>query len=377
METRNLRAVYCSMVIAALCGICTLGTTQVQAAVAPMSRQAMTKRAQHIFSGRVLAITSAVEKSKVERGFGLHRDRVYSIRIKLSTIAKGSGLKPGQEVRVQAWRPETRLPPLPGPQGHVPIPQKDDQVTVYVARNSATAYEPFLPNGIVISAAGEKQQDGKGSDKQAQPDTKTTAPAAGFTRNYVKRAVLSKAQEKTVVELARKRGIPKVASIATYNLYPTAARGIRVHGQDTVKGRNVSCQVLNVRYKPWWHPNQGPRKGDLQSGDFWAGKPATQKQTILKVGRKEYRTRSVQGLTVEQCDSILGLFLAKKFDVGPMVNRGNLDQINWTQPNGFYKRGDTISISFPHKQEGAGFFDLQVKLDKQQLTIMQMFQAVP
>jgi len=363
-----------AMLLLVGCGLLLAVGVDAQAAVAPMSRQAMKKKARYIVSGRVVAVTSQVQKSKIEKGFGIYRDRVYSIRIRVDSISMGSGLKPGQEVLVRAWRPETRIPPLPGPQGHVPIPEKNDRVTVYVARKLAAGYEPFLPNGIVISKPEDKQDK---HDKQQQPDETPRTRTAGFTRQYVKRAVLSKEQEKVVVELARKRGIPKVASISTYNLYPTAARGIRVQGEDAIQGRNVSCKVLNVRYKSWWHPNQGPRKGDLQSGDFWAGQPTTQKQIILKVGRKEYRTRSVQGLTIEQCESMLGLFLAGKYVVGPGVNRSKLNQINWKQPNGFHKRDDAISISFPHKDAGAGFFDLQVKLDKKQLTITQMFQAVP
>jgi hypothetical protein len=199
----------------------------------------------------------------------------------------------------------------------------------------------------------------------------------GFEREYVKRAVLSKEQEKVVIAIAQKRGIKKIAKIYTYNVYPTAARGIRVKGAGQVKGREVSSKVLNVTYKKWFHPGSAPRKGDLQMGDFWAGKPSTQKQTILKVDKKEYRAGSVQGISIEECESILGFFLAGEYNHGPGVNDKSLNQIDWSNPKGFRKRGDTISVGFPHKNAGSGFFDLQIKLDGKQLTINQMFQAVP
>jgi hypothetical protein len=112
-------------------------------------------------------------------------------------------------------------------------------------------------------------------------------------------------------------------------------------------------------------------------GDFWAGKPGTQKQTILKVDKKEYRAGSVQGISIEECESILGLFLAGEYNHGPGVNEKSLNQIDWSNPNGFRKRGDRISVGFPHKNAGSGFFDLQIKLDGKQLTINQMFQALP
>ena len=51
-------------------------------------------------------------------------------------------------------------------------------------------------------------------------------PCYGFERDYVERAVLTDQQEKTVLELAKKRGIKKVGKIYTYNIHPTAARGI-------------------------------------------------------------------------------------------------------------------------------------------------------
>ena len=93
---------------------------------------------------------------------------------------------------------------------------------------------------------------------------KAKTAKVGLERKYVKRAVLSKSQEKIVIELARRRGIKKVTRISTYNLFPTAARGIRVKGVDAIKGRKVSCKVLAVKFKKWWHPNDAPKKGDLQ-----------------------------------------------------------------------------------------------------------------
>jgi hypothetical protein len=93
----------------------------------------------------------------------------------------------------------------------------------------------------------------------------------------VSRAVLSKGQEKVVFELAAKCEIKSVAEISTYSLYPTTARGIAVRGNDQIEGRQVSTPILHIRFKDWWHRGQSPRKDDIRIGDFWAGKPATQK----------------------------------------------------------------------------------------------------
>ena len=200
----------------------------------------------------------------------------------------------------------------------------------------------------------------------------------GFEREYVKRAMLTKDQEKEVIALAQKCGIKKVSKISTHNMFPTPFRGIRVQGAEQVKGREVSYQVLSMSHSEWLQPGAKPGKGQVELGDFWAGKPYTRKQTILKVGKKEYRTGSIQGITAEECETILGLFLRGEYDHETAVNQKSLDQVDWNKPSRFSKRGEAISVGFLHKAgPGGGFFDLQVKLKGKQLTITQMFQAVP
>ena len=200
----------------------------------------------------------------------------------------------------------------------------------------------------------------------------------GFEREYVKRAVLTKEQEKTVMELAKKAGIKKVAKISSHNMYPTPFRGLSVQGVEQVKGREVSYQVLSMSHSEWLQPGAKPRKGQVQMGNFWAGKPYTRKQIILKVGKKEYRTGSITGMKPEECEKILSQLMSEDYDLGPSVNEKRLKQVDWTKPSRFSKRGENISAGFLHKGgPGSGFFDLQIKQDGIVLTITQMFQAVP
>ena len=72
--------------------------------------------------------------------------------------------------------------------------------------------------------------------------------------DYVAGAVLTKAQEQMVLDLAAQRGIKKVAKISTYYLLPTDARGIQVQSVEQVKNREVTSQILNISYKKWWLP---------------------------------------------------------------------------------------------------------------------------
>ena len=200
----------------------------------------------------------------------------------------------------------------------------------------------------------------------------------GFEREYVKCAVLTKEQEKVVIALAQKRGLKKVAKISSHNMFPSPFRGLRVQGVEQIKGREVSYQGLSISHSEWLQPGAKPRKGQVQMGNFWAGKPYTKKQIILKVGKKEYRTGSITGMKPEECEKILSQLMSEDYDLGPQVNEKTLKQVDWTKPSRFSKRGESISAGFLHKAgPGGGFFDLQIKQDGIVLTITQMFQAVP
>ena len=134
-----------------------MGAVDLQAAKRPMSPKELEKESSHIVSGKVISVTTKVQKSKIERSFGLHRDEVYTIKLKVETISKGAGVKVGQEILIEAWKPSTRIPRVPGLQGHEPVPGKGDAVKMHLLKNKKTkAYEPLLPNGIEITKKANK-----------------------------------------------------------------------------------------------------------------------------------------------------------------------------------------------------------------------------
>ena len=134
-----------------------LGVVDLQAAKVPMSQKELEKESNHIVSGEVISVTVKVQKSKIERALGLHRDKVYTIKLKVASVLKGAGVKVGQEILIEAWQPSTRIPPLPGLQGHEPVSAKGDTVKMYLLKNKkAKAYQPLLPNGIEITKKAKK-----------------------------------------------------------------------------------------------------------------------------------------------------------------------------------------------------------------------------
>ncbi len=138
-----------------LCGAFFMGEIQLFAAIAPLSQKQLDEQSELIVTGRVVAVESKVQKSKIERTLGIHHDRIYSIKLELVNLHKipafEQGLRLEEFIVVEAWRPATRIPPLPGPQGHESIPKKGDEVKMYLKWNKATVlWQPLLPNGIKV-----------------------------------------------------------------------------------------------------------------------------------------------------------------------------------------------------------------------------------
>ena len=142
-----------------LCGVFLLGELGLQAAKAPLSQKQLDEQSEFTVAGRVVAVESKVQKSEIERAIGIHLDRIYTIKLEMMNIHKMPsdrvGLKDVQGV--EAWRPVTRIPPLPGLQGHESIPKTGDVVKMYLKRNKNKAlWEPLLPNGIRIKQTKKK-----------------------------------------------------------------------------------------------------------------------------------------------------------------------------------------------------------------------------
>ena len=138
-------------------GSFTLAAFDASAAVAPHPPEEMMEEATHVVRGKVVALTSKTQKSKYGNGWVIARDRIFKITIKVVSVAKGKGVKEGEQLTFEAWQPSTRIPAMPGPQGHQPVPEKGDLVKTYLLYNQKTkTYHPFMPNGIEILKKAKK-----------------------------------------------------------------------------------------------------------------------------------------------------------------------------------------------------------------------------
>lgn len=123
----------------------------VQAAKAPVDQAHLEQESVLIVTGTVLDVTSKDEKSKIEKGFGWHTDRIFTVKLRVESIEKENGsVKSGDEITIRVWRPVRRIPAMPGLQGHTPIPAKGDRITAYIKSIDGAVHQPFLPNGVEI-----------------------------------------------------------------------------------------------------------------------------------------------------------------------------------------------------------------------------------
>ena len=122
----------------------------VSAAKAPLTPEPLRKQARHVVSGIVIKVTSQTRKSIIEKGPGIHRDRIFKIQLMVSAVSKGENVKPGDRITIEAWQPFIRIPPLAGLEGHSCVPQENDITTFFLKQKDGKPFEPLLPNGIIV-----------------------------------------------------------------------------------------------------------------------------------------------------------------------------------------------------------------------------------
>ena len=76
----------------------------------------------------------------------------------------------------------------------------------------------------------------------------------GIIRSYVPNGVLTSVEEAIILDLAKKRGIERVAKIVTHYMRPSSAKAIRVEGIAEKVGREVSKKIVRITRKGWTFP---------------------------------------------------------------------------------------------------------------------------
>jgi hypothetical protein len=130
-----------------------LASSHSHAAKAPLNKEKLETQATHIVRGKVLDVTTKVEKSKIETDPGVYKDTIYTITVQVEEVSKGDEAKKGGKITVLAWQPHTREPNPPGSQGHEFIPKKGDTATFYLTGGGKEPFEPITPNGVAVEKA--------------------------------------------------------------------------------------------------------------------------------------------------------------------------------------------------------------------------------
>ena len=110
--------------ISMLAAFLAITPTVTRAAKAPVSPEGLEKEATHIVTGKVAKVASRTQKSKVEKALGIHRDRVFTITLKVGQVVKGVDVKTGGQIEIEAWQPSKRIPPCLDCRDMQPYPRK-------------------------------------------------------------------------------------------------------------------------------------------------------------------------------------------------------------------------------------------------------------
>jgi hypothetical protein len=125
---------------------------QLLAAEAPKSRERHREAASHVVTGEVTRIEIGSAYSEIEEG---SFDYAIRCRIAVDTVEKGDGIKPGDQINANCFRPKTRLAfvQLMSLQGHSPIPALGQKVRAYLVKGRIT-YSVVHPNGFTPTDSG-------------------------------------------------------------------------------------------------------------------------------------------------------------------------------------------------------------------------------
>ena len=137
--------------------VCAFMPAVADAEKAPMSKEALTKVATHVVTGKVKAVYA---REKVE---GRWRVQRYVAEVEVASVEKGDGLEKGGLVYVRYWTRDWagRGPQPPSTSGHVGLPKEGAKMRIYLARNAYDGFGETDDGGFnVIGGNGFEPLDG-------------------------------------------------------------------------------------------------------------------------------------------------------------------------------------------------------------------------
>ena len=97
-------------------------------AIAPMSPKDLEKTSDLIITGKVIGVTSIIKKSKIEKSFGIHRDKIFYITINVTEILKGKSACRDQKIDIRVWRPSLRISRFKGDRVRVYLKMEGEKI---------------------------------------------------------------------------------------------------------------------------------------------------------------------------------------------------------------------------------------------------------
>lgn len=132
--------------------------------------------------------------------------------------------------------------------------------------------------------------------------------------NFDPNAQLTPAEMQTVVKLAQRFGINKVAKVETKNIHPSPDFYVKATSTETVKGREISYVTVDIYRKQWTSNQLHISKSKYRTiGDFSVDPEdvITNRLTVFKIGEKAVRL-DINKVPLTTADRLIAVFAAGK-----------------------------------------------------------------
>lgn len=189
----------------------------------------------------------------------------------------------------------------------------------------------------------------------------------GVTTEFAPEARLSASELATVIELAKRCGVPDAAEVSTYNNYhPSPFFSIAVKSREVARGRKVTFVTLQIDREKWSSRELRQSSRVVKSiGEFWVarGGLTTNVLTTFAASGRTIRLRVADGIPLPTAERIVQAFAAGSVRYADQKTRDAFTDINISQAVGLDRAKEYFAISFSPSQWTVVWASLRIDRD--------------
>jgi hypothetical protein len=189
----------------------------------------------------------------------------------------------------------------------------------------------------------------------------------GVRTKFASEARLSASELTTVIELAKRCGLPDATEVSTYNNYhPSPFFSIAVKGREVARGRRVTFITLQMDREKWTSKELRRSSHVVKSiGEFWVarGGLTTNVLTTFAIAGTTIRLRVADAIPLPTAERIVQAFATGSVRYADQKTRDALKDIDISQADGLDRNKEHFAIKFSPSQWTILWASLRVDTD--------------